>query len=143
MARFHFRDNLARRAANDQEAAESMVAEIMERLDRLEQGLTLLAQRDNGDEGNADQSAQPQPRPTTRQTTSPKFQQMGDELLPKGNLSRVDAGEYDMGQAYPDDFNSSTTYDTAQTLRDRFMSRNEINGRVVSINARNRQHYHR
>jgi hypothetical protein len=71
---------------------------------------------------------------------------MGDELIERGNLSRVDPSAYQAGQVFPDNKGRGTAYtgdDSYQVMRDKFPSRNASHPQVVDINARNRAHYRR
>jgi hypothetical protein len=134
----------------DQEEGDALT-EILQRLDRLEQALVVLAQRDDGDNGDGELAPDQQmggsnvrPDPSQPRPTTPQPKQMGDTLVERGNLSKVDPDVYDPGTVYPDDKSSMgtrRTNDTFQTFRDRFLSRNPINPNVVSINAANRRRY--
>jgi hypothetical protein len=153
MPRFHVHDSVRPRYLDDQEAAESVVNQIMERLDRIEQAIAMLAQGNNGDDtGNTDQQPQPtSPSPSTstsnledRNRKSKQLFGSLDAMIERGNLSRVDPDAYDPGTVYPDDktaMGPRRTNDTFQSFRDRFLSRNPINPNVVSINAANRRRY--
>jgi hypothetical protein len=64
-----------------------------------------------------------------------------EDLVVRGNLS-AHGGELDLGKRYPEDLKSARgTNDSAQAIRDRFMSRNPSNPTVVSINSMHHRKY--
>lgn len=127
-----FYDNISRRFT-DQD-----MSEINARLDRIEEAIVMLA---GGGDDNQD----------LREVTTPQYNPMNDrnarsqrlfgsdDMIVKGNLSVVDPNAYDFGKNPVD--KSTVTTDSAQTIRDRFHSRNGINDRVAAINSRNKSYY--
>jgi hypothetical protein len=153
MPRFHVHDSPVRRYRDQEEESESVQSEILQRLDRIEQAIVLLAGGTNGNEGEQGDEQDPGVGAesysgkqrigynikTDRDAQSKRL--FGsDDLVVKGNLSKH-CGELDLGQRYPDDLKARGTNDSAQAIRDRFMSRNPTNAKVVAINTINRRKY--
>lgn len=145
MPRYHFHDNLARRATITDQEAESMVGEIMQRIAALEEAVAQMQGNGGNGEPDTDQYPGGSRVPNTYKTSGPQpGTQMGDELLTKGNLSRAE--EMDQGMVWPRDKGGkglNYTGDSHQVQRDKFLSRNASHPGVVDINSRNRAFYNR
>ena len=145
MPRFHVHDNARRATVIDQEEGGDTTAEILQRLDRIEQAIMVLIGGDNGN-GEAEADQAPQPTTTTPASELRSGQRMGDTMIEKGNLSRVDPEAHDPGMRWPEDKGGkglNYTGDSYQTMRDKFLSRNASHPGVVDINSRNKAFYNR
>jgi hypothetical protein len=146
-----FRDNVRQRYLDQDD-----LAEVLERLQRLEQAVVLLAGGTNGNGGAEGDEETPgvgaesysgkqrtgYTIKTDRDGQSQRLFNSADDMLMRGNLSSVDPSAHDFGKRYPEDIAGKRgTNDSAQAIRDRFLSRNPANPTVVSINSMHRRKY--